>query len=218
MLDQSAQMNEATESITVEVVHVENLESEWAAVLAAAPAMGRLPDMVAATYNNEEAFDSPEEMRETQEQIRSRLQLGIVFVYKVIETNLNPLFEKFDVRLGSAIDLFVDDLEASYGEDQETVENYSVEEVCGRLFGYLAMEVYCRHRCDESVDDGTEVDDQTGFYKDMEVLPVLIALESVLDCVRMTPELKVVTRRQAQLVIHTHIFLLLDANKNTVLH
>lgn len=214
MLEQTTEMPDAEEA---PAPLFEDEEKEWAAVIAAAPAMARLPDMVAAQYTAE-AWDEPGEDKEIQDAVRERVRSGAIFVFKLINNNVNKLFEKFDVRFGSAIDLLMDDLEATYVRDEGAVENYTGEEVCGRLFAYIAMESYCKYRAQKDPDDGSEVDEMTGFFKNMEWLPISLILESVLDCVKMTPEFKKDVRREATLAVHTHIYLLLDAKPTTVWH
>lgn len=214
MLDQ-AKTEESSEAPVSEFF--ENVEVEWAAVLAAAPAMARLPEMVAQQYLSD-AYPDPKEHQELQTAVHDRVRTGLIFVFKIIKNNVNKLFENFDVRFGSAVDLLMDDLEVMVTDDPETVENYTGEQVCGRLFAYIAMEAYCQHRCKEDPNDGTGVDDQTGFFKDMDSMAVLLILESVLSCVKMTPDFKVDTRREATLAVHTHIFLLLETNVRTVWH
>lgn len=214
MLDQAPDTANSEEPATV---LFEDEEKEWAAVTAVAPALDRLPDMVADLYGYD-AEQDPAEQKEIQEAVRDRVRSGLIFVFKVIGDNVNKLFEQFDVHFGAAVDLLMDDIEATYTRDESTVEDYTGEEVCGRLFGYIAMERYCKHRSDNDPNDGSPVDEQTGFYKNMEPMPIHLILESVLNCVRMTPEFKIGARRQASLAIHTHIFLLLDADRKTVWH
>lgn len=214
MLDATSNEIESTEG----TIAFENPEAEWAAVLAAAPAMGRLPEMVASTYTGQ-GLPGDLTLEEFRQQVHDRVLTGSIFIFKLISNNVNRLFEQFDVCFGNAIDLLMDDLEEVAQQDHEEVENYSAAEVCGRLFAYIAMSVYCRHRC---LNDGAEnpdlIDDATGLYKDMDPWSVCQILESVYPCVNMEPTFRAEAKRHATLAAHTHIFLLLDKTQRTTQH
>jgi len=216
MLDQAAKTPDTQEDVPGSVLEMDEAQA-WEAVLAASPAMGRLPDMIANQYD-EESHPDIKELEEFRQEVRDRMKTGIIFAYEMLQNNLNKLFEHFDIALGGGIDILVDDIEATYERDEGSVESYSSEEVCGRLFAYIAIESYCRHRAKEVGDDGSGLDMQTGWYKDLEPLPILIILESVIACVKMAPEFQADVRREATKVIYFQQFLLLEPDKNTRWH
>lgn len=216
MLDQAGETPELQEDTPDTDVQLDE-EKVWEAVITASPAMNRLPDMVANEYD-EISYPDAAQLQEVQDVTRSRVRSGIIFVYTMIENNIDKLFEQFDICLGHAIDIMMDDLEASYVEDETSVESYSVEEGCGRLFAYLAIDAYCRHRHDKELNDGSPIDMTTGWFKDLEALPILLLLEKVLKCVKMTPQCQADVRAEATKVIHFYIFLLLEPDKLTVWH
>lgn len=215
MLDQAAETHDSAEE-SVSVLEMDEAKA-WEVVLATSPAMGRLPDMIANQYD-EESHPDPRELAEFQEGMRERMKTGIIFAYEMLNNNLNKLFENFDIALGGGIDLLMDDIEATHERDEGSVESYTAEEVCGRLFAYIAIEAYCRHRSKEVGDDGAELDMQTGWYKDLEALPILILLESVLGSVKMAQAFQADVRREATKVIYFQQFLLLEPGKNTRWH
>lgn len=196
----------------------DNPEAEWAAVLAVAPAMNRLPDMVADTY---QGYGLPEEvsLEELKGAVRSRVRTGSIFIFKLIKNNVNKLFENYSLHFGQGIDLLMDDLDAVMSTDMETVENYTPAEVCGRLFAYMAMDIYSRQRDEEEPDGNIDmIDDTTGFYKDMEVVGCLHHLQGVLSSVRMTLDFANEARDWATNCIHAQIFMLAEKTDKTVLH
>lgn len=216
MLDQAGETTELQDEAPATGVQFDE-EKAWEAVIAASPAMNRLPDMVANDYD-EESYPDKVQLKEVQDATRSRVRSGILFVYTMIENNVNQLFEQFDICFGHAIDILMDDLEASYIEDETSVENYSVEEGCGRLFAYIAIDAYCCHRHDNGINDGSPIDMTTGWFQDLEALPIALVLEKVLKCVKMTPQCQADVRKEAMKVIHYYIFLLLEPDKRTVWH
>jgi hypothetical protein len=221
MLDQTAENPEpqapASEEEAPATVLPFDVDKAWETVLAVSPAMARLPDMVADEYH-EEMYSDPKELKEIQGYVRDRVRSGIVFIFQVIGANINKLFENYDLCFGCALDIFMDDLEEMYEASEGNVENYAVEEGCGRLFAYIAIEAFCRDKRKNEPDDGTELDMTTGWFKILEPLPILAHLEGVLNCVQMTAEFRIDVRKEATKVVHFHQFLLLDPDKKTVWH
>lgn len=221
MLDQTAENTEPVEALvseeeTTATVFPFDADKAWEAVIAASPAMARLPDMVADQYD-EHAYPDPKELKQVKEHTVDRVKTGITFVFEMLGDNINKLFENYDVLLGHSIEILWEDIEEVWEANDGVIENYAIEEACGRLFAYMAIEAYCRERS-KDVDDGSEVDMMTGWFKNLEPLPILAYLEGVLNCVPMTASFRADVRAEATKVIHFQHFLLLDPDKKTVWH
>ncbi|WJJ54887.1 hypothetical protein [Xanthomonas phage RTH11] len=197
----------------------ENAEAKWAAVLAVAPAMGRLPDMVAGHYNGD-SLTGEMTVEDLQDHVRSRVQTGIMFVFDLIKDNVNTMFENFGIHFGEAIDLLMDDIEDALTSDENAIQNYTPEEVCGRLYAYVAMHVYCRDRDNrESKSEAWDlIDERTGFYTDMSLLGCEHFLAKVLSSVNMDEEFYKSTHAWAIATLHTTVFLLAPKTEHTTEH
>ncbi len=211
-------MSDQTDNVVDEVgtFVYDNPEAEWAAVLAVAPAMDRLPDMVANTY---EGYGLPQgySVEELRSRVRDRIRTGSIFVFKLIDNNVNLLFENFSVHFGQGIDLLMDDLEVAMSSDIEAVENYTGEEVCGRLFAYIAMDIHTQNR-DKENPNLDMVDEETGLYKDMDYTACRMHLDDVLKSVRMTPEFAAEAREWGLASIRAQIFMLAELPAGARLH
>ncbi len=196
----------------------EDVEGEWAKVVAVAPAMDRLPDMVANTYQGH-GLPKGCTVEDLRHQVRERVRTGSIFVFKLIDNNVNALFENYALHFGQGIDLLMDDLDAAISTDLEAVQNYTEAEVCGRLFAYIAMDVYGESRDEEEPDGNIDmIDENTGLYKDMDYIACLHHLNGVIASVRMTPEFTLEARQWAEFCIRAMIFLLAEKTAKTTLH
>ena len=95
MLDQAGETPELQEDTPDTDVQLDE-EKVWEAVIPAPPAMNRLPDMVANEYD-EISYPDAAQLQEVQDVTRSRVRSGIIFVYTMIENNIDKLFEQFDI-------------------------------------------------------------------------------------------------------------------------
>lgn len=196
----------------------DNPEAEWAAVLAVAPAMDRLPEMVASTYHGHGLPDGTG-LEELRGAVRDRVRTGSIFVFKLLDNNVNKLFENFSIHFGQGIDLLMDDLETAMSSDMEAVENYSHEEVCGRLFAYIAMDIYTHGREEREPNATLDMfDEHTGFFKDSDLLGCIHYLEAVANSVKMAEDFGREVREWAVASIRGQIFLMADRTDKTVLH
>lgn len=207
-------------------VDLMGIPEQWQAVLATAPAMARLPDMVANQYSEERMPAA------ALEEMRQHVKHGVILLHQLIGDKINTLFEHFDVHFGVGCELLMDDVEDAFerkaeaeqaadasGEavDESQVETYTPAAICGRLFAYIAMEVYTRDRCD-SVDDGYSLDEISGFVKNMDPMVVVGLIERIIDCVELGERDSAMSREEAYSVAYGYCLHLFEPDKRTTRH
>lgn len=203
------------------------IAEQWEAVLVTAPAMARLPDMVAKQYRPGEI---PAEL---MEEMRTHVQHGVILLHQLIGDKINKLFEHFDVHFGVGCEMLMEDVESAYEANEELtqqaeatgtevseedVETYTPAAICGRLFAYMAMEVYTRHRFIDDVDDGSTLDEATGFVTNMEPMAITAMIDHIIDCVELGPNDSRSARLEAYPVAYGYILHLFEPGPKTTRH
>ena len=156
-----------------EGIHAQTAEQLWDEVLQTAPAMGRLPDMVAALYAPE-AFENEAELHSMREDSKDLVRRGILLYYQLLGAGvLNKFFEHHDSRFGAALELVMEVMVERYEADEQG-KNYTLEQMCGWLLGALAItRVQAAAECmdlDDLMMPATEVSltfNMTQLYLDM---------------------------------------------------
>lgn len=197
----------------------EHAEKAWGEMIKHAPAMGRLPEMVAALYV-EEMFDSVEEYKEELERVDTYLRRGLLLYYEIMGPGMNGFFEHYDAKFGNAIVMTIDQIQ-TYTEHTEGGRNkYGVETLCGWLFGYMALEI-----CSEALAnyyERHEIPDAEvalNFYSEVGANAPLLMIHELLthitvDC-QETADLIISV---AKSLIHTVITELTEPSASTTWH
>lgn len=193
-----------------EMIALKTTAEEWQAVLATAPAVDRLPAMVVRQYPPENFSES--ELGEIGQSVRN----GVVLMHKLFGDKINSLFEHFDVHFGSGCEMLMEDIESEL-EDEEVVENYTPANICGRVIAYMAMDI-CTHQEFADLDDGGPVDEATGFSKSMPIIVAQSVVERIVACMELEASSAASVIREALVVVHGYIFILLEPDKSTVWH
>lgn len=197
----------------------EHAEKAWGEMIQHAPAMGRLPEMVAALYV-EEMFDSAQEHKEELDRVDTYLRRGLLLYYDIMGPGMNGFFEHYDAKFGNAIVMTVDQIQ-THAESSEGARNkYGVETLCGWLFGYIALEV-----CSEALAqyyERHEIPDAEvalNFYTEVGVnAPLLMAHELMNHITVDCPETENMIVAIAKSLIHTVIIELTEPSAKTTWH
>lgn len=202
------------------------IAEQWDAVLATAPAMARLPDMVVGQYKG---TDMPKDMLE---ELHVHVKHGVILLHQLIGDKINKLFEHFDVHFGVGCEMLMEDVESTYESNDEItrkaeaegtevseddVQTYTPAEICGRLFAYIAMEVYTRQWCDD-LDDGSSIDEVTGFVKNMDAMVIKALIDRIVMCAELGPNDSKKVLLEAYPVAYGYILHLCEPTKTTVRH
>lgn len=211
---------EPDEGLETTPIVLDSVDREWAEVVDAAPSVGRLPDEVASLCRGTGQPDESN-LEEMQDVVRERVRGGVILAYRILQKdNMDRLYQAFNIHLGSAAGLMMDDLleSAANEEDSSVVENYSATELCGRFLAYVAMVAYCRQLEHEEEIHQSRVDPITGLLKDMDVMAVSIVLQTVFKYVILPEDMMTVVRDYAMEDVHANIYLLLEPNTQTTWH
>ncbi|QVD49151.1 hypothetical protein LUCX_81 [Xanthomonas phage vB_XciM_LucasX] len=199
-------------------------EEQWALVLADAPAMDRLPAMVVDHFGPaiDAESESVAEAKMAKIGMENSVRLGVCFLHQAFGARLNTLFEQYDLHIGTAVEMFLEDLLLEFhdsleeGSEIDPVENYSSAEICGRFLGYLVLNLY--HEEFEDVFTDAECDVRTGYYPKFKAHEILLKLPEVLHHAQIEPELLKAVRYNAQMTVHLMMFSIMEPDKSTIWH
>lgn len=193
-----------------DTIALRSTAEEWEAVLATAPAVHRLPELVARQYPPEEF--SPDQLGEISQSVRN----GVILMHKLFGDKINSLFEHFDVHFGSGCEMLMEDMEETI-DDPEVVENYTPASICGRVIAYMAMDI-CTHQEFGDMDDGGAIDERTGFSKNMKIIVAQSVAERIVACMELDAQATHSVIREALEIVHGYIFYLMEPDSTTVWH
>ena len=196
-----------------EEVKTQTVEELWDEVLHHAPAMGRLPDMVAALYP-QEVFDNAEEYHEQMEQTRDFVRRGAMLFYQLVGHEvLNYLFEHYDRRFGAALEMVMEWVVDLENNDEE--KNYSLESICGWLLGALSIE--SSRASAEVLDIDTLI--EPGMESVVVLTTPLLYLDHLIKSVGFdSPELRRDVRTYAREFILSFAFDVFEPSVTTTIH
>lgn len=194
-------------------------EKVWGEIVKTAPAIGRLPEMVASMYP-EECFSSTEEFKKELALAHSRTKRGLLMFNAIFSSQgLNYFFETYDVKFGTAIDITMEYIEGDCAEEESHAKEYTRETLCGWLFANLALEI-TRESMSEFIE-AFEVDEEydADLHRLVGCNTPLLVLATILANVRSpTPECAQEIYAAAKGMLHSVTMALVERTKNDVLH